>query len=116
MCTVVWKNREQFLEDANVEIIGYQVDFKDLASGLFLFNHSCRTTLALEVSKFKDLYEGPIFAEHATGGDECPEYCLRECELRPCPARCECAYVREIIQTVINWPKKRARTSDLRNA
>ena len=38
---------------------------------------------------------------------ECPEFCLHKSELRPCPAKCECAYVREIIQVIKDWPKKK---------
>ena len=38
----------------------------------------------------------------ATGTDDCPGYCLRVDELGRCPARCECAYVREIIHVIRN--------------
>jgi hypothetical protein len=44
--------------------------------------------------------------ERKTGTEECPGYCLHQDELQPCPARCECAYVREIIQIIRNWPKR----------
>jgi len=99
-CDFVWKNREDFLNDNKVSMIGYQVHFKNLTAGIFLFNHFCKGTLAIEVSSFKDLYDGPIFKERATGSDECPEYCLHKDNLDPCPAECECAFVREIIQII----------------
>jgi hypothetical protein len=40
-----------------------------------------------------------------TGTAECPEFCLHRSKLNPCPAKCECAYIREIIQAIKNWPK-----------
>jgi hypothetical protein len=105
MCKVTWESQAEFLEDDRLTIVGYQVNFGKLTEGFFLFNHSCGTTLAIEVGKFQALYDGPIFAERATGGDDCMKYCLHINELRPCPAKCECAYVREIIQIIKNWTK-----------
>jgi len=107
-CQAVWRTREDFLSDPEVGLIGYQAHFEELKAGLLLFNHSCRTTLAIEVECFQDLYAGPIFQQRATGGPRCLGYCLSRSELRPCPAQCECAYVREILQIVRNWPKRKA--------
>lgn len=106
-CGFVWPTRESFLEDRDLWLIGYQVDFEDLVAGLFLFNHSCFTTLAVEAGKFQDLYDGPIFAERLTGTEECQQFCFRRYELRPCPSKCEYAFVREILQIIKNWPKRR---------
>ena len=97
-CKHVWENRADFINDPDVQIIGYQVHFEALETGFFLFNHSCGTTFALEVGPFKDMYSGPIFQDRATGSDKCPGYCLHENNLDSCPVRCECAYVREIVQ------------------
>ncbi|HOK04161.1 MAG TPA: hypothetical protein P5270_04790 [Victivallales bacterium] len=99
-CNSHWKNRNQFINDKRIEIIGYQAHFEHLEAGLFLFNHYCGTTLALEVDLFKDLYNGEIFQKNKRGSNECPKYCLNRSELRPCPAKCECAFVREIIQLI----------------
>ncbi len=97
-CGFVWKSREDFLNDNNISIIGYQAHFQNLTAGLFLFNHSCHGTLSLKTGIFTDLYNGPVFQEKVTGSDDCPGYCLYENILDPCPAKCECAFVREIIQ------------------
>ena len=105
MCASQWQSRDSFLSDPCIEIIGYQACFKELTAGYFLFNHSCAGTLAILVEEFEDLYDGPIYEEPKTGSDECPGYCLRKEELAPCPALCECAFVREIIQLVRGWPK-----------
>ena len=105
-CGVAWPTREAFLEDPALTLIGYQVNFDELKLGLFLFNHTCKNTLSVRAGDFWDLYDGPVFRERATGGEECPEYCLHQEELSTCPARCECAFVREILQVIKNWPKK----------
>ena len=104
-CSYRWFSRDDFLSDSSIEIIGYQVDFENLLAGHFLFNHSCGATLTLSVRNFNGLYEGPIFQERATGSDDCPGYCLYQDQLDTCHARCECAYVRNIIAIIKKWPK-----------
>jgi hypothetical protein len=105
-CGYEWKTRERFMKDPALRIIGYQVSFVYLEEGIFLFNHRCGTSLGVIAGAFRDLYDGPIFSERLTGTDECPQYCLLRDELRPCPAKCECAYVRETIQIIKDWPKR----------
>ena len=102
VCGFQWASRDDFLRDPGIELIGYQVNFEELKEGFFLFNHTCKGTLALMANEFCDLYDGPIFKERATGSESCPGYCLHKNELQPCPALCECAYVREIIQIIKN--------------
>ena len=82
------------------------LNFRDLELGLFLFNHnSCKTTLSFEAKDFTDLYDGPILKERKTGTDSCPEFCLNKNNLNACPVKCECSYVRAVIQTVKSRPK-----------
>jgi hypothetical protein len=86
-------------------------NFDALKLGLLLFNHvyeRCKTTLALEAGEFIDLYKKEIFQTRMTGTKECPGYCLYKENLQPCPANCECAYIREVIQIIRSWPKKPA--------
>lgn len=105
-CGHEWQSREDFLIDPTTDLIGYQVNFGHLNLGYFLFNHlTCGTTLGLAAGLFRDLYKGPVYKQRQTGTETCPEYCLHEKQLEPCPEECECAYVREIIQTVRQWPK-----------
>jgi hypothetical protein len=106
LCHHPWENREKFLSDPELEIIGYQVSFESIQDGLFLFNHQCKTTLALKVTDFDDLYEGVRYEQVATGTDDCSGYCLHIAELRPCGAECKYAYVRDIISTIRKWPKE----------
>lgn len=106
MCSYPWKDREAFLADPDIEIIGYQASFEEgIQEGLFLFNHECKTTLALKVIIFDDLYQGPRYDMALTGSDECSGYCLDINELSACSAKCKYAYVRDIIQIIMNWPK-----------
>ena len=114
-CNFVWNRREGFLSDQNLNIIGYEVSDGGLVDGLLLFNHSCGTTLALKVKKFKDLYDGPIFKERLDGSDDCPGYCFYKSNLEPCPAKCECAYVREIIQILRKSFQKKIQTYSSKN-
>lgn len=86
-------------------MIGYQVNYDELLAGMFLFNHICGTSLAISAEEFQDLYDGPIFTERLNGTEECEDHCLHESDLRPCPAKCECSFVREIVQVILNWPK-----------
>lgn len=108
ICRVEWLAREDFLNDPDIVLVGYQANFVALEKGLFLFNHSCHSTLSVDVRAFADLYDGPVFSERKTGSQECPEYCLHSNNLEPCPAHCECAYVREVIALL----KNRFRTVD----
>ncbi|KJS29112.1 MAG: hypothetical protein VR64_21400 [Desulfatitalea sp. BRH_c12] len=105
-CGYHWQSRDQWLRDPSVTLVGYQVNFKRLETGILLFNHTCRTTLALPVLVFEDLYDGPVFVERAAGSEACPGHCLHESNLKPCPERCECAYVRYILHLIQQWPKQ----------
>ena len=98
VCNSQWHTRDQFLADEDVVLIGYQANFVVLEKGLFLFNHSCRGTMSVAVNEFADLSHGPVFNERKTGKDDCAGYCLHRNLLQPCPAKCECAYVRDILQ------------------
>ncbi len=104
-CKKKWTRRKHFLDDPDLEIIGYQADFRELTEGLFLFNHSCGTTIAIKAQYFVDLYDGPIFQDKMLGSDACEGFCEVRDNLLSCSNKCECAYVRETIQIVKNWPK-----------
>ena len=105
-CKSPWYSRDEFLGDSKIDFIGYQVNFADLELGYLLFNHlACQSTIAIPAGLFRDLYDGPIFSERKTGSEDCPGYCLDRDALAPCKAQCECAYIREIMQILRNWPK-----------
>ena len=92
-----------------MKLVGYQVNFEELVAGLFLFNHECGTTLALPAQAFTNLYNGPVFQTRLTGQRACRKHCLKEDDLGRCPAKCECAFVREIVALAKEWPKREQR-------
>ena len=110
-CGQKWVTREDFLNDTDIILVGYQAHFEELTLGLFLFNHICKTTLSLPAEEFIDLYEGPVFSEWKTGKEECPGHCLKSSSLDPCVTKCEGAYIRETMQII----KSRLKTTHFPN-
>lgn len=104
-CRNTWSDYTEFLADPSLQLIGYQVLLEDLKEGLFLFNHSCGTTLAITVEMLEHLYDGPVYDERLLGSENCPGLCLIEQETGPCSEKCECAYIRAIMQTIKTWHK-----------
>jgi len=97
-CGFEWKSRQQFVDDTEIVIIGYQTNYVDLVPGFFYFNHSCKGTLTIRANAFEDLYGGPIFEKNRKESELYPSYCLRRKGSRHCPVKCECAYVEKIIR------------------
>ena len=110
-CEHIWENRADFLADPDLEIIGYQANFEHVKDGMFLFNHVCETTLALDVVDFDDLYRGPVYDMNLAETDECSRLCHDMNKLDSCGSECKYAYVRDIIQTIKNWPKIKHKSS-----
>ena len=106
-CDNPWFSREDFLQDRNTDLVGYQANFCQLELGYFLFNHlTCESTIAIPAGLFKDLYAGPVFAQRMTGTENCRGFCKDAKDLQPCDVKCECAYVRDIMQKIRSWPKE----------
>ncbi len=105
VCGFTWMDRDSFLSDPDIEIIGYQVNFDSHHDGFFLFNHLCRTTLSVPVNMFGDLYHGPKYKNILTDSEQCQGYCLNENDLSPCGEECSFAFAREIIQIIKKWQK-----------
>ncbi|MBU0909257.1 MAG: hypothetical protein KKA54_05745 [Proteobacteria bacterium] len=104
-CRTTWFDYTDFLADPCLQLIGYQALFENLTKGLFLFNHSCGTTMSITVEALQHLYSGPVYTERVIGSKKCPGLCLVKKETGPCPAECDCAYVRSIMQIVKQWQK-----------
>jgi hypothetical protein len=106
-CRRTWPGYADFLDDPAIHLIGYQVFFDDQGGGLFLFNHSCGTTLSIDVDSLQPLYNGPLYAKSSgIGAASCPGLCLVREGNRPCPENCECASVRVILQRIKQWRKR----------
>jgi hypothetical protein len=111
LCGKKWGSREDFIGDPEVQLVGYQAHFEALTEGFFLFNHmrpGCGSTIAIVVKSFVDLYHGPVFETQFRGGPSCPGYCLHTRAVNPCPQKCECSFVREVIGAIRAWPKRPA--------
>lgn len=116
-CERTWEDRNAYLCDPDIRLVGYQINFDDLKLGIFLFNHlSCQTTLAIDAAKFIDLYDGPIYTESQKGTEACEEHCLYTDDLERCANHCECAYVREIIQILRSWSTRPHETQEVARA
>lgn len=108
-CGHEWSNLQAFLNDPTLHPGGYQAHFEDLAGGLFMFTHmisGCGTSLAVEVKRFLSLSDRPILSKKGEPGDNCPQHCMREGCLEPCPEKCECNWVREVLTKINEWPKE----------
>jgi hypothetical protein len=104
MCKQEWQNRDAFLNDNALELNGYSADFEELENGLFFFTHKipgCSSTMTIRAKVFLDLYSGEIYYESKKGGEDCPKFCLERRALDRCPAFCEYAFVREVIQIIL---------------
>ncbi len=103
LCQTKWETRDDFLDDASLEIIGYVANFKKLELGLFYFTHKkegCFTTLTIKAKEFISMYKGKRYEERKNRKEECPSYCLDKDSLDRCDAFCECAFNREVIQLI----------------
>ena len=113
-CERPWFNRDEFLQDENIDLIGYQANFCHLELGYFLFNHlTCESTIAIPAGLFKDLHDGPVFEQRLTGTEFCQGFCEDIKALDPCENKCECAYVREVMQVIRDWPKQEYRIAKI---
>jgi len=109
-CSEKWDMIEALLVDPQIELVGYQVNMAVLEEGLFYFLHhpkECGTTMAIPVAAFKGLSDLPFLAPRAAteSPEGCSGLCLRKGELGACPERCECNWVREVMQTIQAWKK-----------
>ena len=111
-CHHRWMTRDDLLSDPDVSLIGYQANLFNLKAGYFLFNHdaaACETSLAVRAKEFLDLHDGPVFDNPHGVVDECPGYCEDHRKLEVCTAKCQCAFVRDVVQKVRRWQKKPGR-------
>jgi hypothetical protein len=99
-CGARWADRGEFLSKGDVKLVGYQVDFENPEDGLILFNHTCKSTIAVPVSFFVEMYNGPRYVEARTGKPECSGNCLKVHNLDKCSAHCMYSFARDIIQTL----------------
>ncbi len=104
-CGNAWKTLHDLVRDEEVKIIGYQAAFSDSYEGLLFFSHrarECGTTIALPVSCFASLYEGPEYNTPLTGTQQCSGLCQSFYNFGTCSEKCEMRWVRDIIEVLEN--------------
>lgn len=105
-CGAVWRTCADMLSDPQVELIGYQTNFVEAGEGFFLFEHkapACGTTFGVSAGALAELHDGPVVVNRPVA--VCAEYCLYRSKLVPCPSKCECEYVRTMLDVLKNWRK-----------
>jgi hypothetical protein len=105
VCGNGWDNLADLIRDEQVELIGYQPAFSDSYEGLFFFAHSsdeCGTTIALPVSSFASLYEGPVQGAQLAGTQQCEGLCQAFYEFGACGQDCTMHWVRDIITIIVD--------------
>ena len=106
VCDVKWNVYQDFLGDKNITLIGYQNLFEDPDEGLFLFNHSCETTLAITALEFANFYNHiSQYAENKNNTIECKGLCLDVNNLEECDTNCKYAHIRKGMQFIKNYKK-----------
>jgi hypothetical protein len=94
------------LQDAEVQLSGYQPAISADDSGLLLFLHRpCGTTLALDLMLVNDFVDKPILAPSGGAQKATTAFCLSREEGQPCPNQCVCEFVSTAIAAAQSWPK-----------
>ena len=102
-CGSAWPTLSDLIRDEQVKIIGYQASFSDSYEGLFFFAHrarECGTTIAIPVSCFSELYEGPEYTSHLVCTELCNGLCDSFYDFGVCTQDCDMRWVREIIEVL----------------
>lgn len=106
-CSKGWETTTEFLEDPEIDLLGYQINIEDLSTGLFLFGHtSCQNGLAIYVRDFNSLRNGAVFTENKSGRKGCPGHCLYNTNFEPCGNSCAYRWVRDVMQVIKGWKKQ----------
>jgi len=105
VCKHEWQDRDSFILDPAIMLIGYQANPDNLNRGMYLFNHECGTTLAVHVEKFLDLYQGPKYSLSMSSNNGSPGYCCIENELSDCGLECSCVHFRKIMTIMLSMKK-----------
>lgn len=86
------------MSDRSLSIIGFQNFFNHLRDGVFLFNHTCGTTLALDGDLLFARYSGTIYLNRKRQKSrDCPGICTTSNIHAPCSDQCWCSIINRII-------------------
>ena len=99
-CAAQWEDRKQFLGDPCLKLLGYQSTFTMGQPGLFLFNHSCGSTIALEATTFEDIYDGDIYRHCEAHYSNHADYCCKADTGEKHVKTCVCQFATEMATTL----------------
>jgi hypothetical protein len=103
MCKAHWDTCKQFVEDPELGLNGYLVDFDEPRKGLILVTHhrtSCGSTIAVRAEELEHMYSGPKHYVHNTGKPDCGGHCLTENDFSACSATCDMRWIRDVMQLI----------------
>ncbi|MBZ0266456.1 hypothetical protein K8I28_17495 [bacterium] len=101
MCKNRWDTLEEFVNDPELLLEGYQAAIPNADKGLLLFTHTragCSTTLSLYARDFRVLYDGPHYTDLKYNSDSCQGYCSEKNNLKICTEHCRMNWVRVVLQ------------------
>ncbi len=104
-CGDEWPTLSDLIRDEQVKIIGYQAAFSDSYEGLFFFSHQtedCGTTIAIPVSCFEKLHDGPEYTQTLACTELCSGLCQSFYDFGTCPRECGMRWARDIISVLEN--------------
>ena len=110
LCGTEWVTRDAFIDDPQVAVCGYQVDPRNVSSGLYLFRHlaqECGNTLSVAIAQFDDLYEGVRHCNLCLRDTCCEGRCLNPDDMLRCNAPCRNAAAREVLVILTNRHRER---------
>lgn len=118
LCSTSWYTIDDFIRDSEIEVIGYQPHPEKTGAGLFIFGHRhCNSSISVQLEALSDLQVcltqdadsvyiiGPDMIQEENSTEVCYTNCLRKTDSSNGNKRCECAYVREVIQLIKHLPK-----------
>ena len=101
-----YRSSEATLQE-NIENVGRQIQsaFELATAATEIRMVQLATFVANDPKVQKAFLDGKKAVDAEGGGPGREKATLARMGISPCPAKCECAYVREIIQLVSTWPK-----------
>jgi hypothetical protein len=112
-CHKSWADRDELLDDLDINITGFQPTTEGGVHGFVLINHDapgCGSTLAIEAESLLDLYTGPVHDSALFGADDCKGHCYRVDDLSECDSPCRNAMVREVIKQLLERRRRLIRS------
>lgn len=97
-CEKEWETFQDLADDREISAINCMIDQNNHFYNLILFNCSCGTTLAIQLTEFIENGAGLFELEEHDNSLPKPDYCLNKSMSAECLPKCACAYTQEIMK------------------